>query len=191
MGAMPGMPPGPGGRPGMMGPMGPPRPEDIIRQISSRYPDVDPEEVRALIHSHFREELEQYQKLARHRPPEAMEQFNDVAHEACELLEFKRRHPEAFEMRMDLRTLEHEAERISDSYAHRSTQEKGELKQQLQRTLSEAFSLKQELMQFELIQLRRELKELEALVEKREANQEAIIGRRLREVTGETDYLDW
>gem|GEM_PF-5657120 len=162
-----------------------------MRQVSSRYPNVEAEEVTELLHSQFRPELEEFGQLVRHRPGEAMEHFTDIAHEACELVEFRKQHPEAFELRIQLRRLDRDAQRLADSYPHHSDQEQAELKRKLHQNLTEAFGIKQKLMKFELQQLRRELQELETLVKKRETNQEAIINRRLREVTGETDYLDW
>lgn len=76
-------------------------------------------------------------------------------------------------------------------YQHSAQNEKPGLKTKLQRKLEELFDLKEEERRLEVKMLEHQLQELKTYFETRKNNKAQIINRRLQELTGMGEYLDW
>ena len=164
---------------------------EIVHQTLRRVPEEERAEVVRFIREYFEGELAEAEELARKEPGEAREIVTDVVHEARELLELREENPEAFEKAMH----EPKLGRRSAELAERCRASKGEAREQLLKelrgVLSEAFGLRQASMKDEMRELERELQRLRTLVEKREENRDAIVERRIEQLTGEGDFLEW
>ncbi len=62
---------------------------------------------------------------------------------------------------------------------------------ELTTVLEDGFELRQEIMRMELVHLREDLGQLEALIAKRQASREAIIARRKAHLLGDGEGMEW
>lgn len=76
-------------------------------------------------------------------------------------------------------------------YENAAQSEKAGIKTKLQSKLEQLFDLKEEERRLEVEFLEKELQELKASLEVRKKNKAQIINRRLQELIGLEDYLDW
>lgn len=96
------------------------------------------------------------------------------------------------EKRMRIADLEQRSRQLAEEYkVLKGSQEKQTVKADLKGVLSEIFSLKQEDRKNQISRLEKELARLRATITKREKNKKAIATRRLNELTGEAQYLEW
>ena len=162
-----------------------------MHQALRGVPEDEREHVIRFVREHFEAELAEAEELAEEEPREAREIVTDVVHEARELLELREEEPEQFEKAM--RRME--TERRASELAERCRASKGEARERLMKelrgVLNEAFSMRQAAMEEETRELEEELKRLRTLIEKREANRDAIVERRIEELTGEEEFLEW
>ena len=165
--------------------------DDILSRALWRVPERVRPQVMEIVQQHFGRELREVQALARVEPMDAKELLGDLVAEAMELLELREENPEAFERRIRLAALEREAQELGGICADRGGEERAEPQKKLREVLTEAFNIKLEMMKQEAKALEQELDRLKILVDKRQASREAIVERRLKELTGEEDVLDW
>jgi hypothetical protein len=76
-------------------------------------------------------------------------------------------------------------------YQHSNQNERPELKTKLQTKLEKLFNLKEEERRLEVKMLEHQLQELKTYFEERKNNKTQIINRRLNELIGKGEYLDW
>ena len=76
-------------------------------------------------------------------------------------------------------------------YQHSNQEEKPGIKTKLQTKLEQLFELKEEERKLEVKMLEKQLQELKAYFEARKNNKTQIINRRLQELIGVGEYLDW
>ena len=162
-----------------------------MHQALRGVPEREQEHVIRFVHEHFEGELAEAEELAREEPGEAREIVTDVVHEARELLELRQEHPEAFEKAMHRMAIERRSLELAERYRASKGEAREQLLKELRGVLSEAFSLRQAAMKGEMRELEEELDRLQTLVQKREANRDAIVERRIEELIGEDEYLDW
>ncbi len=74
---------------------------------------------------------------------------------------------------------------------HAGSKDREAMSKQLRENLNRLFDLKQENRNKELGSLREKITELSKSIEKRQRNKNAIIQRRIEELTGESEYLKW
>ena len=87
--------------------------------------------------------------------------------------------------------LDLQTETLGIQYIHANTQERTNIKKELQSKLEMLFDLKEKERKSEVEMLERELAELKASLEVRKNNKADIILRRLSELIGKDDYLEW
>ncbi|RLD17464.1 MAG: hypothetical protein DRI33_05030 [Caldiserica bacterium] len=87
--------------------------------------------------------------------------------------------------------LDLQTEILGIQYFHADAQERTKIKKELQSKLEMLFDLKEKERRSEVEMLERELAELKASLEVRKRNKADIILRRLSELIGKDDYLDW
>lgn len=87
--------------------------------------------------------------------------------------------------------LDLQTETLGIQYIHANTQERTNIKKELQSKLEMLFDLKEKERKGEVEMLERELAELKASLEVRKNNKADIILRRLSELIGKDDYLEW
>ena len=87
--------------------------------------------------------------------------------------------------------LDLQTETLGIHYIHANAQERTNIKKVLQSKLEMLFDLKEKERKSEVEMLERELAELKASLEVRKNNKADIILRRLSELIGKDDYLEW
>jgi hypothetical protein len=87
--------------------------------------------------------------------------------------------------------LDLQTEILGIQYMHANAQERTKIKKELQSKLEMLFDLKEKERRSEVEMLERELAELKASLEVRKNNKADIILRRLSELIGKDDYLEW
>jgi hypothetical protein len=87
--------------------------------------------------------------------------------------------------------LDLQTEILGVQYIHASSQERIKIKKDLQSKLEILFDLKEKERRNQVEMLERELAELKASLEVRKNNKADIILRRLSELIGKDDYLEW
>ena len=76
-------------------------------------------------------------------------------------------------------------------YQKAKDSERSKIKSDLIIKLGELFELKEQQRKMEVAQLQKDLEELKKSLEVRKNNKDAIVQKRLNELTGMGDYLDW
>ena len=101
------------------------------------------------------------------------------------------RNPEMFEVVQKDFRLERVARNLAHEYKQADSAEREQLRGELMSTVNEHFEIRQQLRELRLNRLREELNRLEAAIERRNEARDAIIGRRMAELTGEDDDLNF
>ncbi len=172
----------------------PPPPPDwdyVSRMTFARFPEADREATLLFIHQHFPRETKQIRLASATRPDRAMEALTDLVHKSLGLLKTQQENPELFEKLMRQHRLERQAQSLAAAVGQTQGESQKKILKKLQAVLAEAFEIKQSLMKDELEALARGVNDLRVLVEKREQNRQAIIERRLSELTGNEDWMRW
>jgi len=165
--------------------------EEILNAAFSRYPEANREEIMAFLKEQLPEELYAFKLRAMRRREDAIEYMANLVRETLRLMQTKETNPGLFDKVVRKRTLEQQASRLADSARRAKGDQRTSYLTQLEKALTEAFDLKQEIMKRDVSQMESELQQLKVLLEKREENGRAIVGRRIAELTGEMDYLQW
>lgn len=119
------------------------------------------------------------------RLDELIEQY----HQAMEL---QRENPEAFARDLEIRRMESEAWAIGERIQHtKNEEEKQALEKELRQILNRIFEERQEQRRTQIEDMRKELEQLEQSVKRLDENREKAIERKLREMTGQEDELDF
>ncbi len=108
------------------------------------------------------------------------------------LEDLKREDPERYEKVARIKALERESRQLAGKYREiNDPEEKETIKADLKDLLSKLFDLRQEEREVEMKRLERKLERLQEDIVRRRENKELIVNRRLKEMTGEADYLRW
>lgn len=84
-----------------------------------------------------------------------------------------------------------ESKSLLAKLAKSNVSEKSKLKNELKNSISELFDLKEERRSIEIDRLNERLAELNKKLKVRSKNKDEIVKRRMQELLGEDDYLDW
>jgi len=104
----------------------------------------------------------------------------------------KEEDPVRYERELQIRKLEEESRDLGRSIRKsKDESEKKQLRADLNKLLSNLFDLRELNRQDEIDRLRAELERLQQTLAKRQKNKVAIVERRLKQLTGEADDLDW
>lgn len=171
----------------------PPTPyeNEIIDAVFARFPGVNRGEVDKFLKTNFEDELRKFRTLAVTRHEEATALFSTLVRDVLSLLETRRKNPAAYEKKITLKRLESTAGRLAREIRLAGDDEKKILQQNMRETVTSIFDVKQQLMKIDVEQMNRELALLKELVDKREANREAIVNRRVTDLVGEKKDLEW
>jgi len=96
-----------------------------------------------------------------------------------------------FEQQQNIDQTEMHTKALGFLYQNAKSDEQQKIKAQLRKELEQLFDLKEQERRLEVEMLQRELKELKASLDARINNKNEIINRRLNELIGMGDYLDW
>lgn len=165
--------------------------DDILDTAFNRYPEANREEVMAFLKEQLPEEVYAFKLRAMRRREDAIAYMANLIRETLRLMQTRQSSPELFQKVVRQRTLEQQATRLADSARHAKGDQRANYLTQLEKTLLEAFQIKQEMMKLDVAHMEGELEQLRVLLDRREENERAIVGRRIAELTGDMDYLQW
>ncbi|MCE9615337.1 MAG: hypothetical protein K8T26_13785 [Lentisphaerae bacterium] len=165
--------------------------QQVLDAVFSRFPNVDPHVMMTYIRQHFPDELQQYSLRAMENLGEAMTLLMNLVREALDLQALEERRPEAYALVMKQKALEREARALAMATLDGAEADRTARVAQLRETLAASFQAKQDLMRGDIAEIQRQVEDLRALVEEREANREAIISRRVDEIIGRSDATAW
>lgn len=164
---------------------------DIVKDVLGRFSDANPEEVMGVIQEQFPRRMREFKELSEEHAGEAIEYFTDLVDEARALLEARRQSPELFRQLVKQRRIERAIGELVAACAELEGNARDEKLAELRRALSDAFQVKQAFLKADLAQMEKDVEELRMLVTKREDKREDIVERRLQELIGESQYLEW
>jgi len=164
---------------------------DITEAVFTRFPDANRSEVDRFLHDNFADELQKFRALAVDHQSEATELFSNLVREALSLLDTRRKNPAAFENKLKLRRLEAVAARLSKEICLADSGKKQQLRENLRATATSIFDIKQELMKADIEQMSKDLALLKDMVSKREANRDAIVERRVTDLSRDREDMEW
>lgn len=100
--------------------------------------------------------------------------------------------PKLYNKRLGIMKLERESFDLAEEYRKvENEQERRKIKEQLRTILSEQFDLKEEEKSARIKKLEDEIARLKEELAKRKKNKEEIINMRLKDLLGESRYLEW
>lgn len=174
--------------------------EELWQQVFKHVKGVDQDAALKFYKANFPFVFEKAQRLLRVEPGEAVDVFVDEFREYREILEDKDEEPEEFKDWVEYKKNEFKsfqlAEKIrglarkkqqTDEDKAAITKDTGELKS----VLGIMFQLRLADQKREIEELRGEIKELESTITKREASREKIIERKLNQMLGKEDDMEW
>jgi hypothetical protein len=104
---------------------------------------------------------------------------------------FSEREKEYNELEKKVLTAEIESKSLLAELKKAEASEKSKLKMELKNSVSQLFDLKEEMRRKEIDRLTERLADLNKKLKVRTKNKDEIVTRRLQELLGEDDYLDW
>jgi len=164
---------------------------DIVKDVLARFSDVNPEEVMELIQEQFPLRMREFKTLSEKHAGEAVEYFVELVDDAKCLLEARRRSPELFKQLVKQRRLDRTIEDLVEACSELDGKAREEKLLELRKALKEAFEVRQEFLRADLAQMEKDVETLRTVVTKREEKRDEIVERRLQELTGEAQYLEW
>jgi len=149
-------------------------------QIIQFWQENDPEGIEELRHH-----------LAAH-PHQRGEIVRRLAEETRKLAETRRKDPEAFELVIQQRRLDRHVRKLGGQLREAKEQPDNERTAgELRATLDQLFEVREVLREREIKGLEKRIEELREFAKKRRAHKAEIIDRRIKELSGELDYLKW
>ncbi|NQT92923.1 MAG: hypothetical protein HQ559_09190 [Lentisphaerae bacterium] len=168
-----------------------PNEDSIVEEVFKRFPDVDPDPVMEEVRREFSRDLAEFKNLAMRHRDRAVDYLTYLVSEAVEMLEMKRQNPDLYKKASKHRRLERTARRLAAEWDRLDGEQKQQKHEELGTVLGDAFDAKQEMMKADVAQMQEGLKELLSMIEKRQKSRKEIIVRRIKELTGVVDPLEW
>ena len=168
-----------------------PNETEVVRAVFATFPDVDPAQVISFIEEQFPLEMYAFKNALLRKREDAVQIFTSLVRESLAVMAVESRDPQRFNKILEQKKSERKAVESAEASRRSKGAPREEALAELRDSLSKAFEIKQELMKTEIADLASELQKLEKLIARREKNREAIIARRVGQMTGELDALMW
>lgn len=174
--------------------------EELWNIIFIEVDELNPEKTKQFYQKNFPFVIEQAKKMLKNEPRWVVRHLENELDEYEEVLERKEDNPQQFERWVKYKKNEYKsmelAERLRDLNRTETTnkKEKEEIKtktDELQKVLSILFDLRLQNQKKEIENLRREVKIVEAQIKRREANRDKIIEKKMNQMTGKEEDLEW
>ena len=174
-------------------PLPPSPPSDMFvkRMVMNRFTGIDEEEVTKFMQTYFPLELNEYRKLVTWKPDDAMNMLTDLVQESLSLMQTKQRDEALFEMIMEKKALQRKADHQAKTARMTKGAERKTHEDELKQTVDRAFDVRQKLLQEDIAHMEQQLEKLKMLAEKRKENRDVIVARRVGDLMGEGEYLEW
>lgn len=171
----------------------PPIPEEqeLVDAVFAGFPGINRGAVVEMMGSNFKAELSDFRRIGILDSGRAIGILHNAVREAVRLGEIKEKDPDLYAKMVLQKQFDEKSAQLAAEYRRVQGDAKGAVMAELRKVLEAAFNLKQELMKKDVQQMQEELGRLKDLIDKRQENRDAIIGKRLGELTVETGYLEW
>jgi hypothetical protein len=167
------------------------REKQILQAVFSRFPGEDPSEVMAYLRTHFPQKIRYFTVLSMRDVDPAVEYLTEVVRDCTELLRTQVSDPKRHEKLLRYQKLESQAYQQGEQLRRAKGDSRSQLQAELAQTLDAGFMIKQDLMRQELADMEAELRMLRNLIQKREDNRKSLVNRRIAQITGDSDLLEW
>lgn len=136
--------------------------------------------------------LQQLKKIQAERPGEFGKRLAGEWRRLAQLMMLREKDPKLFGALIKQRDLSRESRELASSVqAAKTEEEKEALREELAENLNQIYDLQQEMWEEKIAALEKRLNELREMLEKRAQHRGEIIERRIKELTGEEEYLNW
>jgi len=169
----------------------PDRFQTMLQELLQHFPPERREDLSAFLKQNFTDELNELRELARGHIEAARVELPHLIERVNDLFMLAQNNPDAFATHRRLRELERASERLGREYRESEGERRDAIAATLRDTVQEAFELKQEILRNEAEAVAREARELAQRHVHREELREEIVERRIEQVTGKNDPLEW
>jgi len=188
----PGMPAAPGG----MGPYGPGGPMGGMGYGMSpgAFPGGKPseKEIEDILKAEFPDMLEAYKGLKDKHTPEAGRQRAEMEQFAAQMRMLRQMNPDEFKREKEIHHFEFRSQDLSRRIREAGKgPEKEKLVKDLTGVVGQLFELREKQRAEEAARIEQELQKIRSLLEERRKNRDLIIERRVKQLMGEEDTLNW
>jgi hypothetical protein len=169
----------------------PPEPDDIDVGVYKRFFEFSEQEEQKLLQELNKELKDHLTELKKYDKEEYFELLRESQYRNMRYPFATKKEKEMLQREKKIFELEVATRSLSAKYNSDKSADKSKLKSQLTTTISELFDLKELNRQSQVKELERELTNLKKELEIRSRNKDEIIRRRVQELLGEDDFLDW
>ena len=107
------------------------------------------------------------------------------------LMQMQRNDPEMFKLHVKDRGLEQQTLQLAEQYRRTPAEERAEIAKQLDKVVNQHFEVRQERRLLELKRMETEIDRLRKTIERRKEARDTIIKKRMAELTGERNELEF
>ena len=178
---------GPGGPMGVMGPYG-------YGMAPAGFPGGKPseKEIEDILKAEFPDMLEAYKGLKDKHTPEAGRQRAEMEQFAGQMRMLRQMNPDEFKREKETHHLEFRSQDLSRRIREAGKgPEKEKLVKDLTGVVGQLFELREKQRAEEAARIEQELQKIRSLLEERKKNRDLIIERRVKQLMGEEDTLNW
>jgi DNA repair exonuclease SbcCD ATPase subunit len=174
--------------------------ERVMREFDEARAALKPQEPPQEHHERLMARLREIEGLMKKVGPEDQK---ELAREAEKIREALKRgemkmgppmDPELHRLHGEIKELEHQSQQLGmklRSLPAGSKEDRAEVQGKLKEAVTKLFDLREQARVREVEDLKKRLEELTRMLEKRKANRDQIIEKRIRQLSGELDELDW
>jgi hypothetical protein len=149
-------------------------------------------EIEDILKAEFPDVLEAYKGLKDKRAPEAGRQRAEIEQFAGRMWMLRETNPDEFKREKESRGLEFRSMDLSRRIREAGKgPEKEKLVKELTGIVGQDFELREKQRAEEAARIEQELKKIRSLLEERKKNRDLIIERRVKQLMGEEDTLNW
>jgi hypothetical protein len=174
--------------------------EDLVKSASQMLDEQGAESAKVIsfFKANFPERIAAYEKLLKENTDEASNQFSAEMNECKDLLAQQNDNPEDFKRALEIKKLNVKTEAMAESI-QRMKQENNEKnkdaiqknEKELKDSLTKLFELKVQDEKINIERAQNELDKQKDRLKKREANKDKIVGKRMGQLTGDEEALEW
>ena len=175
----------------------PPRPKEKSRPRHRQPPAVHltPEQEQEAI-AYIREvdpgQAERLVRLKAKDPARYMEALNRGLNEKRRLQRWKQEDPARYEQEVEIRDLERQSHELAEAYRKGANEkERGEIRPKLSALTARLIDLREDRRREDVKRMERDLERLRRILTERQKNREQIIQRRIAQLLGEAEAMEW
>ena len=151
-----------------------------------------PDEIHEFLEDNLPERAEEMKRLNEKEPEAYRHEIMMIGEMVMRYREMMEHNPELAEAFIRSHKMETECNRLAEEIRETEDLEKQRvLRSKLKQLLAEVFDLRLKEPEMHIQNLEKEINEMKGMIERRKANKDKIIQRRLKEMTGERNDLDW